>query len=118
MALGFVAADVEQRQLGRVLARDALEMLDPLELAVERPGILEGVPIHELDRPQRPRGAAAQPDLAVGTPTDALHQLVVRHPWRLGIHGAVSEPEDATTPAACRAGLRKQLALKSKKVGR
>ena len=83
IALGVVAPDVKQGQLTGVLARNTLKPLNPLELALEGPVVLEGMTPYNLGRAPRARGrAAGQPDFAIGAAADPAEQLVIWDEWK------------------------------------
>src|SRR5439155_27125603 len=78
ITLGIVAADVEERQQARVLARDAFEVLEALELALEGPRVLEGVSPDDLRRAQHAsRTASRDPYFSIGALADPPEQFII-----------------------------------------
>lgn len=73
-----VTSDVEKRQLARMRTRNRVELLDALELAIERTFVGEGGAVNDFDGAARARGEVArQPDFSVRTSADALKQFMV-----------------------------------------
>src|SRR6266851_89171 len=67
VSLGLVAANVEQRELARMPTGDAFELLDPLELPLEWPVLLESVAPNDFRRSQHASGPApCHPYLSIG----------------------------------------------------
>jgi hypothetical protein len=71
---------VKQSELAGVFAGNLFEVLNPLELAAERPVIFKPVSPDDLGRAQCAGGLAArQPDFTVSSATDAPQKFVVRN---------------------------------------
>jgi hypothetical protein len=75
------AANLRHVHQPLVRPRDGLELLDAVELALERPGVIERVSIHDLHSAVGAHDVACQPYLAVGTAPNAAQQLVAGD-WR------------------------------------
>ncbi len=60
-----VAADLQNIDHRRVLARDRLEPADAVVFPVERLGVLKGRPAHDLHRPKTPQRTTRQPHLPI-----------------------------------------------------
>src|SRR5262245_46604833 len=78
VSLGDVPPDVKQSELARMLTGNLLEALDPIELPLEGPVVIERATPDDLGRAERAGGVApGKPDVAVCAATDPPKQIVI-----------------------------------------
>src|SRR6185436_19478905 len=77
----LIAPDMEDVHLAFVQARDRLEFLDPFKLPLERPIMLELVPVNDFDGAKFAQHVSSQPHFAIAAAADAAKQLVIGNGW-------------------------------------